>query len=183
MSRFVIALVVVGLAAFVAGDHHEGHGHTHPAGVQKEWTGKAWLGKWVSTDRAENWDAFVTALGLPLAQYGGNQKTVHKFYKQGDHYHHHIDIKDKNYKQEIQFKLGEEGKTSHNGTEITYKYTEVGDNVLHNEVKVPAKNKVVEDTYTVSGDELVKTYKIGDVEAKRWYKKHSHHASTTATTA
>ena len=43
----------------VAADHHGDHGHDG----QKEWTGKAWLGKWVSTDRSENWDAFVEALG------------------------------------------------------------------------------------------------------------------------
>ncbi|OWA51798.1 hypothetical protein BV898_16264 [Hypsibius exemplaris] len=171
MSRTIVALILLGLAALAAADHHEGHG------AEKEWAGKAWLGKWVSTDRSENWDAFVEALGLPLAAYGGNHKTVHKLWKEGDHYHHQIIIADKSYKQDIQFKLGEEGRTAHNGTEVTFKYTEVGDN-LQNEVKIPSKNKTISDSYVVKGDELEKTYKINDVVAKRWYKKHAHEPST-----
>jgi len=176
MRRSIIALAVLGLVALVAADHHEGHHHHNET---KEWTGKVWLGKWVSTDRVENWEAFVQALGLPLAQYGGAHKTVHKLYKQGDHYHHSISIKDKAYKQDIDFKLGEEGRTQHNGTEVTFKYTEEGD-VLHSEIRVPSKNKVIHDTYTVKLDELEKSYKVGDVVAKRWYKKHAAEAHTEA---
>nr|5XN9_A Chain A, SAHS1 [Ramazzottius varieornatus]5XN9_B Chain B, SAHS1 [Ramazzottius varieornatus]5XNA_A Chain A, SAHS1 [Ramazzottius varieornatus]5XNA_B Chain B, SAHS1 [Ramazzottius varieornatus] len=137
-----------------------------------EWTGKSWMGKWESTDRIENFDAFISALGLPLEQYGGNHKTFHKIWKEGDHYHHQISVPDKNYKNDVNFKLNEEGTTQHNNTEIKYKYTEDGGN-LKAEVHVPSRNKVIHDEYKVNGDELEKTYKVGDVTAKRWYKKSS----------
>jgi len=172
--QMIAAFIIVGIATIVVADHHHaGAAHVDHGdhSGQKEWTGKAWLGKWVSTERSENWDAFVAALGLPLAQFGGNHKTIHKLWKEGDHYHHKIIIKDKNYTKEVEFHLGEEGSSSHHGVDVKFKYTEEGDNKLVNVVSVPSKNKVIHDIYEVKGDELEKTYKIGEVQAKRWYKK------------
>jgi hypothetical protein len=97
---------------------------------------------------------FETA-GLPLQQYGGDHKTVHLIWKEGDHFHHQISIKDKAYKQDVEFKLGEEGTVSHNNTEVKFRYTEDGDKLI-NEVKIPSKNKIIHDTYVVTGDELEK---------------------------
>ena len=84
----------------------------------------------------------------------GAHQTTHTLYKQGDHYHHHVAVKESGYKRDVDFKLGEESKIVYNGTDITYKYVEEAD-VLKSEIK-GLTGKTIQDTYTVKGVELEK---------------------------
>ncbi|OWA51792.1 hypothetical protein BV898_16258 [Hypsibius exemplaris] len=162
MSRVLVALALFGVVALAAAS----------GDAQKEWTGKSWLGKWQSlpTDKSENWEAFVNALAIPEQYTRDLQKTVHTFYKQGDHYHHIFAIPDKNFEKNIEFNLGAESSAKHGEHEVKIKYAEDGDKLVA-DVRIAAKNKHIHDVYEVQGEELVKTYKVGDVVAKRWFKK------------
>ena len=62
-------------------------------------------------------------------------------------------VKETGYRQDVDFKLGEEGKTTVNGTEATFKYTEDGQG-LKLKVDVPSKSLVVENEYMPKGEEL-----------------------------
>jgi len=172
MSRLILAVAFFGLVALAS------------AAIdlsKAEWTGKPWLGKW-ETVRDENWGPFVDALDLP-AQYtgAGSSKAILKLWKAGDHFHHVLSIPDKHLKNELEFKLGEEFTVNKNGTDIKIKFTEDGDK-LKTDFKVPSKNKEFHDVYEVNGEELVKTYKTGDVTVKRYFKKVPH-TSTAAPAA
>jgi len=163
MSRAL--LVLAAIIGCVVADHHEGHGSQEAvAGGEK-----AWEGKWESTGRQENFEAFIAALQVPLEPHG-DEKVYHSLWKEGDHYHHKISVPSKQYKNDVQFKLGEEGTSNFNNTEFKYKYSEEADG-LHAQYTLPAKNKVINDHYKVTGDDLEKTYKVGDVQAKKWYKR------------
>jgi len=134
-----------------------------------------WLGKWESDDSKapENLDAVVAALGLPADKFGGNPKSHLEFVKEGDSYKTIFKIPSKSYEATIPFKLGQEGthvEPKFNNAEIKYTYTEDGDK-LKAEVKVPAKNKVIQDSYEVVGEALVKSYKVDGIEGKRWFKR------------
>ena len=120
------------------------------------------------------WRCSSLSVALPSllagAHYDGNHLTVHKLYKQGDHFHHHISVKDSGYKRDIDFQLGQENQIQHNGTTVTYKYTEDGD-VLKSEIK-GITNKAIHDTYTVKGDELEKVRKkLKTFECVAFYEK------------
>jgi hypothetical protein len=162
MSRVFVALALFGVVAMAAAS---GAG-------EKEWTGKPWLGKWQSlpTDKAENWEAFVNALAIPEQYTRDLQKTIHTIYKQGEHYHHIFAIPDKNFEKDLEFTLGQEISVKHGENEVKVKYSEDGDKLVA-DVSIPAKNKQIHDVYEVQGDQLIKTYKVGDVVAKRWFKK------------
>ncbi|OWA51793.1 hypothetical protein BV898_16259 [Hypsibius exemplaris] len=160
MARLFVAVALFGVVAFAA--------------AEKEWTGKTWLGSWASTDRAENWEAFVDALGLPSDQYPREvQRTIHTIYKQGDKYHHEVSIPSKNFKKAIEYTLGTETDVQHGPHTIKLKYTEDGEKLVA-DVQIPSKNKQIHDIYEVQGDTLTKTYKVGDVVAKRWFTREAN---------
>nr|WPK49633.1 SAHS [Macrobiotus sp. 3 JF-2023a] len=56
-------------------------------------------------------------IGVPIEHYGSDAKVWHKLWKEGDHFHHKISVPDKNYKNDVEFKLNEEGTSTYNGTE------------------------------------------------------------------
>ncbi|XP_055344072.1 secretory-abundant heat soluble protein 1-like [Paramacrobiotus metropolitanus] len=163
--------IIFGLIACVIG-----HGQNDPKDIAAD-PAHPWIGRWESIDgRHENFENFIKHLGL--AHYGADNKVYHKFWKEDDHFHHGIAVTEKDFKKFVEFKLGEEGTLTWNNTEFKYKYTEENKD-LHVEVKVPAKDKVVHDTYHVEGEQLVKTYKVDNVEAKRWFAKATSKPSNT----
>ncbi|XP_055343875.1 secretory-abundant heat soluble protein 1-like [Paramacrobiotus metropolitanus] len=173
------AFLLIALVAAVSGRPAEGE-HKEQNEIAAD-ADHPWIGKWESIDgRQENFANFINALGF--AHYTAEHKVWHKLWKEGDHYHHRIKVPEKNYKLDVEFKLGEEGTGSFNNTNFKYKYTEEGKD-LHAEINLLTHNKVITDLYHVEGDELVKTYKVGDVQAKRWYKRKSHDQATTAASA
>ncbi|OWA51796.1 hypothetical protein BV898_16262 [Hypsibius exemplaris] len=162
MARFLVALALFGVVAMTAatGD------------APKEWSGKPWLGKFVAevTDKSENWEAFVDALGLP-EQFGrAPVKTIQKIYKQGDHYHHIFALPDKNFEKDIEFTLGQEVEIKQGEHIAKTKYSEDGEKLVA-DVSIPTKGKTIRSEYEVQGDQLIKTYKTGDIVAKKWFKK------------
>ncbi|XP_055347786.1 secretory-abundant heat soluble protein 64681-like [Paramacrobiotus metropolitanus] len=162
-----LAVIILGLAAFVVADHHEAHGND-PKEIAPD-PEHPWIGKWESIDgRQENFDNLVAKLDAP--QYGGNQKVYHKLWKEGDHFHHGLAVPDKQLKKFVQFKFGEEQSLTFNNTEFKITYSEK-DKDLHVDVKIPAKGVTIHDVYHVEGEELVKSYTVGDVKAKKWFKK------------
>nr|WPK49621.1 SAHS [Paramacrobiotus areolatus] len=58
---------------------------------------------------------FCNVTGFP--HYAGDNKAFHKFWKDGDHFHHGIAIPDKNFKKIVEFKFGEEQTINVNGTD------------------------------------------------------------------
>ncbi|OWA51797.1 hypothetical protein BV898_16263 [Hypsibius exemplaris] len=162
MARFLVALALFGVVAMTAAS----------GDAPKEWSGKPWLGKFVAevSDKSENWEAFVDALGLPDQYPRAQLKTIHSFYKQGEHYHHILSLPDKNINKDIEFTLGQEVEIKHGEHSLKIKYFEDG-NKLVADVSIPAKGKSIHDVYDVQGDQLIKSYKVGDVVAKKWFKK------------
>jgi len=134
-----------------------------------------WLGRWESSEskQPENFDAVISALGLPVEKFGGNPKSILELRKEGDSYKSIFEVPSKNYKTELNFKLGEEGshvEPKFGNIEIKYKYTEDGEKLLA-EVKAPAKNKIIHDTYEVVGNELIKSYKVDGIVGKRYFNR------------
>ncbi|OWA51790.1 hypothetical protein BV898_16256 [Hypsibius exemplaris] len=132
-----------------------------------------WLGSWTTTDKApENWDQVVTALSLPAA-YGGNPKSTLSITREGETYTNKLEVPSNNFSSTYSFKIGEEGtkvEPKFENTEIKYTFTEEGEKLLVT-VKIPARGKEVTEVYEVTGDELVKTYKIDGIVAKRYLKR------------
>ncbi|XP_055344085.1 secretory-abundant heat soluble protein 64681-like [Paramacrobiotus metropolitanus] len=160
-AAFIFALVII--AAVSAEDHPS------PATIAKD-NEHLWIGKWKSTGRQEHFEDFMKALGLPNHDVH-DPATTHELWKEGDKFHHKIAAPEVNYKKHICFKLGEEGKSSYNGTEFTFKYTEQASTDLTMDVTMPGYNKTIVDIWHVDGDELVKTFKVAQVVAKRWYQR------------
>ncbi|OWA51795.1 hypothetical protein BV898_16261 [Hypsibius exemplaris] len=50
------------------------------------------------------------------------------------------------------------------------KYSEDGEKLVA-DVSIPTKGKTIRSEYEVQGDQLIKTYKTGDIVAKKWFKK------------
>jgi hypothetical protein len=187
---FFQIFLLIGITAVINADHHIGLGEDHPHEVHHQGAeanitdhqhgphhhdlivadaAHPWIGKWESIEgRQENLDNLVHALGVG-AHYEAGEKVYHKLWKDGAHYHHKIAVPSKNYSQHINFKLGEEGLGKFNNSEYKYKYTEEGQD-LHAEYKLSVNNIVLHDIYHVANGELEKTYQIGDVIAKRWFK-------------
>nr|WPK49613.1 SAHS [Hypsibius exemplaris] len=122
---------------------------------------KPWLGTWTSTDRTENWEAFVKALGpnIPTHFVGKHHKSIHKFTKpNGDaadnKFRHEVMVlpEDIGFKRVLEFKMGEEVKFTKDGIDMLFKYTEDSEGTLKVEIRVPAKNKVIHDIFRVTGD-------------------------------
>ena len=84
-----------------------------------------------------------------------SQRIVHVIWKEGDHYHHELDIPDKNFKKDLEFRLGHESITQFKDKEVKIRYSEEGSKLIA-DVQIPAKNKNIHDVYEVKGDELVK---------------------------
>ncbi|XP_055348487.1 secretory-abundant heat soluble protein 1-like [Paramacrobiotus metropolitanus] len=124
----------------------------------------AFLGKYESTDRRENTQAFAAA----LKQDDIHAKIINEFSASGDEYHHKFSVPSKNYVQDLPFKLGEERQAAFNGTNYKYKYTLEGDSLKAN---FDLPDRQVDQMFTFSGNEMVKTYKVGDVTAKVWFTK------------
>nr|WPK49638.1 SAHS [Macrobiotus pallari] len=57
-----------------------------------------------------------------MDHYGVGSKVWHKLWKEGDHFHHKIAVPDKGYKNDVEFKLGEEGTSTFNGTEFKVRH-------------------------------------------------------------
>jgi len=131
-----------------------------------------WLGVWESIEgRQEHFKEFVKEiLGHELTDEQANAQVIHEISKEGDHYKHKISVPAKNYHNDFEFKLNEEGKHSVNGTEFKYKY-QVEGNKLKGDISIPSKNKQIHEESEVKGEELEKSYKVGSVHAKRWFKK------------
>ncbi|GAU89929.1 SAHS6 [Ramazzottius varieornatus] len=167
MSSALVAAILCGLAVIIAARPHDES--------KAQWTGKPWLGKWESTDKTpENWEAFVKAANIePKYQslYSGKQKAIITIYKEGDsHYHAQMTFPGTDHKKEWDFKIGQEGTYSMDGTEVKYVYTENGDQ-LDSKLNIPSKNTEMTHTYKVTGDELEHIFTSNGATGKKWYKK------------
>jgi len=162
MQQTATVLIILGLAVLC-----------HAADPVKEWTGKPWMGKWETTGRQENMEQYVSKLALHTqsnvhSHADPNAKTITKFFKLGDQYHHHMIVQAANYSNDIAFKLNEEGSGIYGGVNFKFKYVEQDGALVGT---FTFGDKVAENTYKLDGEELVKIGKIDGIVAKRWYKK------------
>nr|WPK49619.1 SAHS [Hypsibius exemplaris] len=145
----------------VAADHHS-HAVDALTKDKTSFPEKPWLGTWVSTDRTENWEAFVEALGSDIHSHFVDKhvQSIHKFTKLSDvdKFRHELIIlpDDTGFKRVLEFKLGEEVKFVKDGVDMFFKYTEDSEGKLKVDIRVPAKNKVIHDVFRVVGDQLEK---------------------------
>nr|WPK49616.1 SAHS [Hypsibius exemplaris] len=167
MDLYIVAALVVTIAAQVPlytlskQSNVKKLNETADQSVQE----KPWLGTWVSTDRIENWDAFVKAIG---SDFPSNFKEKHlksmtiKFSKLSDvddKYRHELIVlpEETRFSGVVEFKLGgEEVKYTKDGMDRFLKYNEDSDGKLNMEIRVPGKNKVIHSVFRVVGDQLEK---------------------------
>jgi len=164
MAHISTAIFILGIAAIssIAADR------------VVEWTGKPWMGKWETTGRQENMEQYVSKLGVHshIGTADPNAKTFTKFFRLGDEYHHKILVPTSDYTNNIAFKLDEEGTATYNGTQFKYKYVEKDGALVGT---FTYGSKVVENTYQLDGEELVKIGKVDGITAKRWSKRQQKH--------
>ncbi|OQV24729.1 hypothetical protein BV898_01322 [Hypsibius exemplaris] len=131
-----------------------------------------WLGVWTNSEKApENWDQFVAALGLPLEQFSGNPKaTITITRDDGDNYKVLLDVPAINFTSTWNLRLGEEMVMDEFGSGMRYNFTEDGDK-LQAHVKISAIGKQYNENYEVVGQELIITYKMDGIVAKRFLKR------------
>jgi len=161
MASWLITFTLLGVAGFAVGS-----GDLSKA----DWTSRPWLGRWRSTEHRENWDAFSAKLGLAKSFGDHADNVAHTFWSDGEHFHHHLSVPARNFEKTIEFKFGQPFDLDNNGTIVNFVYAEHGEK-LYVIVKIPSLSKEIHDTYYVKGNELVKTYKLGDVVAQRWFTK------------
>ncbi|GAU89928.1 SAHS5 [Ramazzottius varieornatus] len=161
MASVILFFLLVGVA-FCGVIHNE---------RTAQFEGKVWLGKWESTDRRFNYEAFATVLGHghPGAR-DPHHKNFIKFWKEDDHFHLKVTVPEISYKMELEFTMGLQSKSTFNGTSFTYTFSEDGD-ILKSENFIPSRNLTIFDTYRVNGTEMEVHSKVGDIESTRWYKK------------
>ncbi|GAU88955.1 SAHS3 [Ramazzottius varieornatus] len=122
------------------------------------------LGKYETTGRMENTEAFSVASGTPHV----NDTIYNEFTQNGDEYVHKFSVPSANYHQELPFKLGEQRTGQYRGKDFTYKYyMDEG----HLKAHFDGNNKHIKHSYKTEGDGYIKEYKTGNVMAKVWYKK------------
>jgi len=140
-----------------------------------------WLGHWKSDSAkpALKWDEFVANLNVPEAlktKLAGNPNTDLTITKADDEYTTTVTFPGHAHEFSWTFKLGEERtkdiKLGEHQHQIKYKFTEDGEK-LKADVSVPSKAdaRPIHNTYAVNGDELTKTYTVGDITATRYFKR------------
>jgi len=162
MSRILLSLVTFGIVALaVARPSHDKS--------RAEFTGRPWLGRWISTGRTENAQAAVEAIAFPN-QYAVLQRMEHTFRKEGDHFLHEISIPDRDFTRIDEFRMGEDTEILHDGHPVKLNYKEEGD-ALVIDVSFRTKGKHIRHTFEAQGDELIKTSRFGNVSSKRWFRR------------
>lgn len=138
-----------------------------------EWTGKPWLGKWESIpEKDENLEEFLKAIGVDMSHpdMRKDKPVGLRTFKMGDEYHHKIVVKEAGYVNDVVFKLGQECPGTYKGQSYSVKYEEKN-GALVGTVKYPSHNKVINNTYKMDGQNLMKTAECDGVVHKRSYNK------------
>ncbi|XP_055357623.1 secretory-abundant heat soluble protein 1-like isoform X2 [Paramacrobiotus metropolitanus] len=135
------------------------------------------FGKFEATDQTENFANYRSSLNVEFKGFSAKHlkgKVQHEFSRiNSTTYAHAFWIVDTPYKQNLPFELGREYPHSYNGTAFKYRYYQEPSQLgLHAVFHVPADNPLpIEHLYTSSSEGFILTYKIGDMIAKRSYKR------------
>ncbi|OQV25556.1 hypothetical protein BV898_00494 [Hypsibius exemplaris] len=136
---------------------------------------RPWLGMWVSAGKKENWPAVMEALGLP-EMYSEKNTFVLKLWCDGEDFHYDAGILEAKFKHSVTFKLGTPTELNH-GNKIVITYTEEDGKLIADGV-IAAKNLILHNVFAAQGDVLIKTYRVGNVVAKSWYRRLSSTADS-----
>ncbi|GAU89947.1 SAHS11 [Ramazzottius varieornatus] len=169
MRRFLRNLLIFASAAVCLAEHDPGHEEG------AEWTGKPWLGKWVSVPEKDvNVLNFITEIGVAAShpELPPIVTVLVNHYKKGDEYHQRLRVKEVADldDHDIVYKLGQETKNVFNGTTFSVKYDEK-DDALVGQVMLPSNNATYKNEFKVEGDFLVKTSDAHGIVHKRYYKR------------
>ncbi|GAU95517.1 hypothetical protein RvY_07120 [Ramazzottius varieornatus] len=147
------------------------------------------IGEFQSTDQQENfanyWSSLVfefkdvfKAKGFAMKDFRG-KRVIHTFSVAPDKnstFLHEVRINGTVYKQSIEFQLGVESSGVFRDITFKYRYYFVPGEGLHVDYNIPPENPmtlayVYAPEPHLDGDGLILFYKIGDITARRWYKR------------
>jgi len=139
-----------------------------------------WLGKWVLSDKpALNWEPFVAQLHLanPLKDVlFETKKTENTITRVGDEYTSTLLVPETGRTLSSTFKIGESKSLEHPtdlpGHKLDFIAREDGGKLTF-DVTIPTLDgaRPIEVSIEVVGDELVKTFKVGDSTATRYFNR------------